>query len=402
MHILIIPSEIYVPEESPLSGIFQQDQARALRRAGHSVGVVTSHLRSPFLIRKKLFGWPSGVTVEDDRGIPVYRYNGWHWTPLIRPVFPQATVRHFLKTGIILIERYVAERGVPDIIHAHNAVHAGILAERVKKRFHIPYVITEHSSSYARKLVRDSEIPFIKEAFQNADRRLFVSPSLGRHLEKMLPEHVSPWEWVPNILDELFEKNPPEARRKKRPDEPFFFLNVGALIEIKGQADLLKAFARAFKGKREVQLRIAGQGPLKNQLRSLSNELGIINQVFFLGELSRSQVLEEMQNCDAYVHASHYETFGVVIIEALACGKPVISPACGGPEFLVTGENGVLVPPGEIEALGNAMTSLHRDIDRYDPARIRTDCVSKYGERNVVETLTKIYEQILSRHSGSV
>jgi hypothetical protein len=70
MHILFIPSW-YPTRENPISGIFFREQAHALKRAGHQVGVIYPQLRSLILMRKSLFGWPSGITYEDDDGIPL-------------------------------------------------------------------------------------------------------------------------------------------------------------------------------------------------------------------------------------------------------------------------------------------------------------------------------------------
>ena len=83
MHILIIPSERYVPLDAPLQGIFQQHQAQALKRAGYKVGVISPELRSLRLLRQGLSGWRTGIRVEDDQGIPVFKYDGWHWIPYI-------------------------------------------------------------------------------------------------------------------------------------------------------------------------------------------------------------------------------------------------------------------------------------------------------------------------------
>lgn len=386
MHVLIIPSEQYIPEEDPLQGIFQQHQAHALKRAGYNVGVISPQLRSPLMLRKKIFGWQIGITSEDDNGIPVLRYHGWDMhTRLTRGFWS------WLRAGMLLFERYVEEYGMPDIVHAHNAICAGVLAARLKNRFAIPYVLTEHSSSYARGLIRNSSKSLVKDVYRNADSRLVVSPALGYEVEKYIGDYDRPWRWVPNILDEKFEKS--DTVKDVHRDQ-FHFLNVGSLIDIKGHADLLQAFAGSFRGDKDVRLRIAGDGPLKGTLELLSSRLGIDRQVDFLGQLERKRVLAEMQSSDVYVHSSHYETFGVVLIEALACGKPVISTACGGPECIVMPENGMLVPIKDSLALGEAMELMRKNIGNYDTVRIREDCILRFGEKKIVGELTGIYKRI--------
>lgn len=390
MHVLIMPSERYLPKDDPLQGIFQQDQAHALKRHGYKVGVIAPpELRSIRLLIKKHSKWPVGKIIGDDQGIPVYNYHGWSWIPHRF----QSQLLLWLRAGKILFKNYIKQHGKPDIIHAHNARNAGFLASKIKKRWNIPYVLTEHSSTYAREPIHSSEVSYIEEAFKNADKRLVVSPRLGNTLERVVGNSVCPWEWVPNIVDCKFTSNI-QLRKKEHGKKPVRFLNVGSLIEIKGQDDLLQAFASKFTGKIDVQLRIGGDGILRRKLEILSERLRVDKQVTFLGKLTREQVLMEMQSCDVYVHSSHYETFGVVLIEALSCGKPVVSTACGGPECIVCDQNGKLVSPGDIISLGKAMEDVLVNIDSYEANWIRNDCIARFGEQAVVDQLSSIYQEI--------
>ena len=385
MHILIIPSERYVPPESPLAGIFQQRQAQALARVGFKVGILSPDLYSLRLLRRGLAARPTGIQITDDGGIPVFKYYGWNWLPRV----PGGHTTLWLRAGTTLFRSYAVQQGIPDIIHAHNARCAGILACKIKEVWHVPYVLTEHSSAYALGQVPAAEMSHIREAYKNANRRLVVSPSLGNLLEQAIGDVVCPWEWLPNILDAKFEQHTP-ANSDRRAQRSFRFLNVGSLIEIKGQSDLLRAFASQFAGKRGIELHIGGGGPLKKDLEALATELGIGRQVTFLGELHHEQVLAEMQACDAYVHSSHYETFGVVLIEALSCGKPVVATACGGPQCIVNTSNGLLAPPRDPAGLGQAMAAVRENISRYHAARIRQDCIARFGAQAVVSQLATL------------
>src|SRR5699024_9955006 len=99
-------------------------------------------------------------------------------------------------------------------------------------------------------------------------------------------------------------------------------------------------------------------GEEKANLLKLVRVLKIEEQVVFLGPLTREQVKEEVSSADAFVLSSKYETFGVVLIEALALGKPVIATKCGGPESIVTPEVGYLVENNSEEELSKAMSEL--------------------------------------------
>ena len=86
-----------------------------------------------------------------------------------------------------------------------------------------------------------------------------------------------------------------------------------------------------------------------------------MNSVEFLGSLNRSQVVSHMQQCDCFVLPSRYETFGVVYIEAMACGKPVIAVANGGPDDFVKGFNGMLIEPNDIAGLQHVLEQMYNE-----------------------------------------
>ncbi len=394
MHILILPSW-YPTHENPLNGIFFREQVHALKNASHQVGVIYPQLRSLILMRKSLFGWPSGITYEDDDGIPTYGLHGWAWLPLI----PRQNINLWLKAGERLFERYVSDRGRPDILHAHSCLLGGVLAARLKATYGISYIITEHSTTYSRNLLHSWQRPLVSEALSKASALVTVSPQLGHLLESSFGDAVHPWVWIPNMVDTSFFTAIQYQSKEK--NEPFQFLNVGLLTEKKGHIDLIRAFAGQFAGNADVELRIGGDGPIRSYLERLTANLGVNDRVVFLGMLSRDEVRREMQACDAFVLSSHYETFGIVLIEALACGKPVVATRSGGPECIVHNGNGLLVPVHDEIALGNAMNTLRLNLSRYDPEVIRNDCIARFGPRAVIGQLTGLYQKVLHLSEGS-
>lgn len=387
MQILVLP-KAYPTSYDSIRGTFFQQQAHALKDAGYQVGIIVPQYRSLRRLRSKLFGWPRGITYHEERGIPVYQYHGWAWFSQIKFLHR----RFWVKAGLELFQEYVADWGEPDIIHAHVAWLAGDLALAIKRRYNIPYVITEHSTAYARELLSRQQKRWARKVFRQAGARIAVSPELGRLLETQLSEAiVTPWHWVPNIVESKFQPEPgPEGRVSHR------FLNVAMMTEKKGQADLLRAFAERFKNNDRVQLRLGGDGPLEASLQRLSAELNIDNQVCFLSRLNRDEVVKEMQSCDAFVLPSHYETFGVVLIEALACGKPVVATSCGGPESIVHAGNGLLVPPRDVEALGEALVKMYETSENYASEDIYQDCMARFGEQAVTDQLGEIYRGVLA------
>ena len=171
-------------------------------------------------------------------------------------------------------------------------------------------------------------------------------------------------------------------------------MNIASLDANKDQATLIEAFALYFKDKR-ASLRIGGNGSLLGDLRKLVRRLEVENQVTFIGHLDRPLVIREMHDADCFVLSSHQETFGVVLIEALACGTPVISTRCGGSEDIVNEKNGLLVPLGDITSLGEAMVQMTQTKGEYDAGALREECRSRFGDEAFVNNAKKFYIKAL-------
>jgi glycosyltransferase involved in cell wall biosynthesis len=209
-------------------------------------------------------------------------------------------------------------------------------------------------------------------------------------MERVVGPAATPWEWVPNVVDALFLQG--DARRAAA--GPFRFLNVGFLHEKKGQDDLLKAFASRFADDPTVALAIGGDGPERDRLHEMAESLGIAGQVRWLGALDRDGVRAAMHGADAFVLSSRIETFGVVLVEALATGLPLVATASGGPECIVTAADGILVPVGDLEALGDALVEMRGTASSYDPESLRSRCAERFGETALVHRLESVYARV--------
>ena len=119
------------------------------------------------------------------------------------------------------------------------------------------------------------------------------------------------------------------------------------------------------------------------------------DQVALLGRLGRTEVRDAIDECDCLVLPSHYETFGVVLIEAMVRGKPVVASDCGGPSCVVNSENGILVPPQDVSALGEALLKMQQSYSQYNPAQIRQDVIERFGHHRLVGDLTTAYDAAL-------
>lgn len=379
MNILIIPSW-YNTKDNPTNGSFFREQAMALKEAGHKVIVA--------FVEVKLMSLKSSnekVEIYNDNGIKTYR--------IIQSKIPKSgncgTALAF-KLGLMKIYKDIKENEKIDIIHLHSCIWAGVGAISISKKLNVPLIITEHSSYYARFEIKFMEELFIRYSFKNARKIICVSNSL----KSIISRYNNNIEVIPNMVDCNKFIPVEEEKNKINNSYDFTFLSLCYLKKNKGIDILIKAFSKFFKEK-NVKLIIAGDGPERSELEKLSKELDICNKVEFKGAVSRTEVYKEINRCDAFVLPSRFETFGVVLIEAISNGKPVISTKNGGANDIISKENGVLVDIDNIDQLGKAMLYIIENYSKYDKDNIRKNCINKYSKEVITSRLEEIYNELV-------
>jgi len=387
MHILILPSW-YPATRSDVNGVFFREQAIALARSRCQVGVLSANLRSIKQWKRWRLG-PSKANICDDEGVRTYRLDCTNWFPRL----PQLSSKNQTQLLLNLYGLYEQDYGKPDLVHVHSMLSAGMAAFELRKSHGIPYVITEHSSAFGRGLLSTNQLAQAAQVANGSQLRWAVSSVFARLLEQQLGPAAGPWQTMPNILNQAFLDVP----LPDRPIQPFVFLNVCLHTPIKNVDLLLRAFADQFRSCPDVMLHLGGSGPQTPELMQLASKLGIGKQVQFLGMLNRGQVRAAMANANAFVLTSQVETFGVVLIESLAMGLPLVATRCGGPEDIVTPANGVLVDPGDVKSLAAAMGHLHRNASAYEPSELRRDCAERFSEAAVTSRLQASYQQVLDQ-----
>lgn len=257
-----------------------------------------------------------------------------------------------------LLEEYRRRFGAPDLLHAHVALWPGVVASFLP----IPYVLTEHWNGYAEGLVQKWQVPLIRRAFHKAQVRLVVSSALAQHVKDIIGNLNI--EVLPNAVDTSFFA-PPISRP---PYPPLRLVSVANLVKGKGLDTVIRAVGRLVQDGMDVVLDIGGDGPQRHELVDLVFKLGLEKRVNFLGALSGEGVRNAMQSAHLFVLPSEYETFGVVYVEALACGLPVIATANGGPQDFITPEVGLLVQPKDEVALAEAIARIWQNYANYQPS----------------------------------
>ncbi|WP_430404663.1 glycosyltransferase [Fluviicola sp.] len=386
MHILILASG-YPTEYSLNQGIFFRDQAESLARNTQNkvvlIATIPVSLKTIWHKRKWSFGLSSFVK------------NGVRTIVYTFPNIPKTPRYRMLKSrnrGVKLIANYIKEFGKPDIIHLQG-FQSGLLAIKAKEIYDIPYVVTEHSSQFIDDIVDPKLEPYAKAVFEQADAAIAVSIKFAEFMSK---RYRREFQYIPNVVDtSVFQ---PGINLKM--NEEFTFFNAAGFYIEKNHPMLLEAFSKVLVNYPKCQLRLAGNGIYEAQMKSYSKELGIDKQVIFLGLLSRNKIVSEMQKMDGFVLSSKVETFGVVLIEALSCGKPVVSTACFGPESIVISPKFGILCNQNATDLSIAMQQLIQNRSDYDSDVIREYVINQFSNDAVISQLMQVYQKVISKSNA--
>lgn len=385
LHIVFVPSW-YPTTLQPIQGIFFRDQARALAREGVRVGVIYPELASLRGLSFEAIRDSHFQTVVSNEGeVPTVRLRGWN------PFLP--TPRRWLFTYFAerLFQTYVNRFGRPHVIHAQSSLWGGHAAREISRHYGIPYVVTEHYSKVANLALTVSEGQFVRRAFADATRVYAVSHALARRARPLFED--CDVKIVPNLVDTDFFTLPPPGHRSHT--GPLRFLSVGSLEPGKGMGSLIEAFAAAFDDSSEAVLDIVGGGSLHGNLLDKIRKLGASKAITLHGPLARSEVRGRMWKSDVFVLASDSETFGVVLIEAMATGLPVLATRSGGPEDVVTEEVGWMVDAQSEEALTDALRIAMISPLLYRSPAIRRYVLSRFSASTVANTLITEYMDVV-------
>ena len=275
----------------------------------------------------------------------------------------------------------------PTILHTH-LVHAdfhGLVAGRLAR---VPVLAsTKHGFNPFRE----------GKAFAAADRAVARLAGLHIAISRGLAAYLADREGLDAARFEIVHYGiEPGASPPALPGAPRLAI-VGRLIPIKGHEILLRALALARRDVPGVELEIVGDGPLDSELRAASARLGLEDVVSFAGRLS--PVAPAYERAEVVVVPSHGEGFGMVALEAMERGRPVIASAVGGlPEIVADGRTGLLVPSGDVEALGAAIRSLAAD-----PARAaemgaagRVRALEEFSQERCTDRIVSLYEGALA------
>lgn len=277
-----------------------------------------------------------------------------------------------------------------DITHAHMSEPSGYIAMKLKEQYNVPYVITIHENTNWFEKEIAMQHPKIIDAWKNSDAVIRVNRG---DVPKLKEYNQNTYAVVNGYSPNFLPMNPYECRDKLSvPKDKKVIFTLGFLTERKGFQFLIEAMSEIVKERNDVLCYIGGSGEYRKNLESLIHEYGVEDFVFLLGIVSDEDVTLRMNACDLFVLPSLSESFGIVNIEALACGKPVVASNVGGiPEIIISDEYGFLCTPGDVKELTDiVLKALNKE---WDKAKI-LEYAKGYRWSEVCKEILEIYRQI--------
>lgn len=395
MKILVI-SHMYPSTFNEVNGIFVHQQVEELREQGCEVKVVSPVPWTPFPINyiskkwKKYSEIPQKMVWE---GIEIY-YPRFLSFP--KALFFASSGSRMYK-GIKDTVAGIYKDFKFNIIHSHVALPDGYCGVLVAKEYKKPLVVTIHGQDFQHTIFRNKKCKdSIEKAINSSKKTVVVSSKLkktGENLLKINKEKIAVVSNGINLEDIFNGKSILLEKYKKRK----IILSVSHLKKSKGIQLNLKAISKNIKKYNNLFYIIVGSGKEKGELEEFSKQLCIQNNVEFVGEIPHKKVMEYMSICDIFSLPSYNEGFGVVYLEAMANGKPVIACQGEGIDGIIKDkETGILVKPKDVDSLVKAMDYL---LSNSDEARAigKRACklvLENYSWEKSAEKIIKVYEEV--------
>lgn len=385
-NLLIISNNFPDRNDAHIGNVFVKEQLRSIKEYFDTVFVVSP---VPYGMERLRH-----TTYED------YQYDN------VRVYFPKYVNLPFLywygksswtslaaRAVLSLIE---AEGLVFDLIHAHMTWPSGAVAARLKGQLNVPLVITEHTSDDFR-IAAERKDPCWRRALNASDAIIRVRRGdIGQFNSFNVAEdrvHV-----IANGYDagQFFPMSVPESRAQlELPEDKKILLYVGAPYDpVKGHRFFVEAVSRIARHRQDILAVIVGSGKLDGSLKRQIEQLELEHYVHLAGAKPHAEIPLWMNACDLFVLPSLNEGNPTVMFEALGCGKPFVGTRVGGvPEVITSEEYGLLVEPGNPEALAEKiMLALKMEWDQ--------EAILRHAEQYTWETIGReiadVYSSVLA------
>lgn len=364
----------YPLPENGMQGSFELEQAKMLSRYGNEVHYLACSLHPVKRIKN------SGIQAWDDEGVKVTVLSAF-FPPRVYPIYLVGLRNKQWKK---LFDAVEIKSGLPDVIHVHYPAML-MIADALKdyRNKGVRNVATEHWTKVLGKKLDYIELREYKKYSRVLDRIICVGTPLKNSVKELIGMDG---EVVPNIVNELFK--PADT-----PHDGFRFVAVGRLVKVKQFDKIIEAFCDCFLGQKDISLTIVGGGEEKRNLRKIIADRHAEVQVKLVGSQSREKTAAIVSNSDNLICYSTFETFGVPIIEAWACGLTTTTTTAAAVLDNFDDRLGVEVDYKDFDGLKKALKHIYEHSGEYDKDFIHAFSMQKFSECAIYRSLDKIYKE---------
>jgi glycosyltransferase involved in cell wall biosynthesis len=286
-------------------------------------------------------------------------------------------------------ENHIEKNGLPDLVHVHIPFRSGMIARQLKRKYKVPFVVTEHWGGYNDVVENNygQRQPWfrsvVKDTLKDASGLHSVSSYLGEQIRKMVLN--KPFTVIPNCVNiEYFKYNPVQNTGHK-----FRLIHISDGSAVKNVPGIIKAFGALDAN--QFELTIVGLP------ESLNRRYRIMHPgIHFTGIISYHEVADQMRNADCFILFSNSENLPCVIAESLCCGVPVIATRVGGVPEMLDESNGLFVNPGDVDGLVEAILKMKESGERMNRSEISENATSRYSYTKVGFETDAWYKSVLS------
>ena len=338
------------------------------------------------------------ASLYDDIAVLVFRYAG--------KGFPRMRITQYIDSGVhtyeawitdslipktnrpfLYLNRYIALRKVihmwksPDLLHSQDT--SSIYVHWLSKISGIPYVVSQHWSGFSRRTLIKDQITSFKLSLSNAE---FVLPAYYKAAMDYKYYNIDATvEWIPNTFDtNIFFPNKKQSSNRD-------LLHVSGFTDQKRVKDIIKAFSSSLRSHPETHFHFVGDGQNKDIMMDYAKTILPEHSYTFHGHLSKLSIANLMRECCGFVFPSEFETFGCVLMEAMACGCPVLTTKTGGIPSVVHENEGIFVDVGDVDAIASGINLMLDGKHNLALSEIAEHTKMRFSRKVVGKKLHNIY-----------
>lgn len=289
-----------------------------------------------------------------------------------------------------MYEKMKESWGEPDVIHAHVSLYAGYGSSLLGKKHHIPVVVTEHYSGFESDAKYFWRVgAFAKEMSKKIQGFYAVSKAFANRIENTKLVEVT--GVLPNPVDtDIFY-----LRDEKKESDTFEIVTAGSATNIKG-IDILLDSLNLLDDNINWHLTLFGN---YNNIDKYKHHFkkDFDKKITIVGKVPQEELAKAYSKSNLYIVSSRSETANVSMLEAMACGLPVITTICGGPESLINDKVGITIPSENPKALAEAIKKVYNSKENYKKEDLINFIIDNYSKEAVAQKMSKAYYEAINK-----